>query len=245
MRRFRSFSWKDSNFRICARSFDVVTREIVHQRGLLEAYILRHPGFQTSLVPIALLPNPPVIAGRMAQAALLTGVGPMAAVAGTIAQMASEAAWRTGDKDVIVENGGDVFLACSTTAFVGLHTGSGCPLGDELALAVPADRMPLSVCSSSARMGHSLSLGAADLATVVASDASLADAAATLACNLVRAPGDIDAVLKRITGIAGIGGVVLVKGDRVGLAGDLPALVRSRDPRHGDKVTRDTRSVSE
>lgn len=239
MRCFRSFSWKNSNFRISAPVFDVVTREIIHQRELLEAYISRHPAFRTSLAPVSLLPDPPAIARRMSQAALLTGIGPMAAVAGTIAQMAAEAALREGGADVIVENGGDVFLACSEAVVVGLHAGKAHALGDCLAFSVPADRMPLAVCSSSARMGHSLSLGDCDLATVVARDASLADAAATLACNLVRTRDGIDPALERVAGIAGVDGVLLVKDERVGLAGSLPPLVRSRDPDQGAKVTRD------
>jgi len=245
MRRFRSFSWKDSNFRICASFFDIVTHEITHQRGLLEAYIARHPAFRTSLAPIVLLPDPPAIAKRMSLAASLTGIGPMAAVAGTIAQMAAEAALKQGSTDVIVENGGDVFLACSEAVVVGLHAGKAHALCDRLAFSVPADRMPLAVCSSSARMGHSLSLGDCDLATVVARDASLADAAATLACNLVRTPEDIDPALEHVAGIAGVEGVLMVKGERVGLAGNLPPLVRSRDPAQGAKVTRDARSIPE
>jgi len=105
--------------------------------------------------------------------------------------------------------------------------------------------MPLAICSSSARMGHSLSLGDCDLATVVARDASLADAAATLACNLTRTLHDVDATLARITGIPGVNGLLLVKGERVGLSGRLPPLVRSRDPLQEEKVTRDSRSDPE
>ena len=75
-------------------------------------------------------------------------------------------------------------------------------------------------------MGHSTSLGTCDLATVVAKDAALADAAATQAANLVNSEKDVDVALERIAAIEGIDGVVIVKNDRVGLAGKLPPLIK-------------------
>ena len=73
-----------------------------------------------------------------------------------------------------------------------------------------------------------MSLGDCDLATVVARDAALADAAATQAANLVKQESDIDKALEAIMAIAGIAGVLIVKNERVGLAGQLPPLVKVR-----------------
>ena len=174
----------------------------------------------------------------MARAATAVGVGPMAAVAGTMAQMAAEAAIRDGADEAIVENGGDTYLVCDSPVTVGLYAGNT-PLVDRLAFAIQPDQSPLAVCSSSGRMGHSTSLGDCDLATVTARDASLADAAATQAANLVKTADDIDSALERIAGIDGVDGVLLVKGDRIGLIGNLPSLVRNRDADLGLKVTRD------
>lgn len=241
MTRYQTFHLKDSNFRIRSDAFAQATAAIRRERGLLEAYIERHPEFRTSLVPVGLLPDAPEIARRMAQAASRTGVGPMAAVAGTIAQLAAEAALRAGATEAIVENGGDLYLASPGEVLVALYAGRS-PIGATLAFAVPAERLPLAICSSSSRMGHSLSLGDCDLATVVAADASLADAAATLAANLVRTPADIDSALNTILAIPGIAGVLLVKDDRIGLAGDLPPLVRNADAASQRKITRDRRA---
>ena len=77
-------------------------------------------------------------------------------------------------------------------------------------------------------MGHSTSLGRCDLATVVARDAALADAAATQAANLVTTADDVDRAIERIAAIEGVEGVLIVKDDRVGLAGHLPPLVKIR-----------------
>ena len=72
-----------------------------------------------------------------------------------------------------------------------------------------------------------MSLGDCDLSTVVAKDAALADAAATQAANMVKTANDVDVALERIAGIEGVDGLVIVKDDRVGLAGQLPKLVKT------------------
>lgn len=161
----------------------------------------------------------------MAHAAQLVGVGPMAAVAGAMAQLAAEAALAAGASEVIVDNGGDIYLQITEPAVIGLGTGTR-QLADRLAFSLRAKDTPLAICSSSGRMGHSTRLGKCDLATVVAADAALADAAATQAANLVKTVEDVDSALERIAAIDGIDGVLIVKDDRVGLAGKLPSLVK-------------------
>ena len=236
---YQRFTLRGANFRICCELFDRVTREIVRLRDALERYVGGHDEFLTSLVPVAPRPDAPEIAVGMARAAARVGVGPMAAVAGATAQRAAEAALADGADEAIVENGGDIYLASPRRVVVGLYAASGA-LGDRLALAVSPDRMPIAICSSSSRMGHSMSLGDCDLATAISSSAALADAAATEACNLVRTPDDLDAALAKINAIDGIDGVLIVKGDRVGLIGEVPNLVRNTDADLRVKVTRDT-----
>ena len=237
-RTYARFAYKGANFRIGCDRLDAVRDEIVRQRELLEGYIAGHREFGESLVPVDAKPGAPDVARRMARAARAVGVGPMAAVAGTMAQLAAEAALREGAAEAIVENGGDLFAVCRRPLLVGLYAGRS-PLGGRLALSIRPEQTPLAVCSSSGTMGHSLSLGRCDLATVVARDAALADAAATLAANLVTTPDDIDAALARVAAIPGIGGVLLVKGGRVGMIGRLPELVPNRDVELDLKVTRD------
>jgi len=226
-RTYRAFTYKEAVFRICCERFDDATAEIVRQRHVLEDYLDRHPAFRRSLEPVAPLADAPEVARRMARAARLVGVGPMAAVAGAMAQCAAEAGLRAGAPEAVVENGGDVYLQAVRPVVVGLYAGLG-ELADRLAFSLrPADT-PISICSSSGKMGHSTSLGDCDLAVVVAKDAALADAAATLAANLVRRDADVGPAMKRVADIAGIDGVMIVKNDRVGLAGRLPELVKAR-----------------
>ncbi len=226
-RTYRTFTHKDAAYRICCDAFDAVTAEIVRQRRILEHYIERHRDFGRSFEPIEPNDNAPPIAQRMARAGRLAGVGPMAAVAGAMAQYAGEAGLKAGAREVIVDNGGDIYLRVAESVIIGLDSG-GADLADRLAFSLKADDTPISICSSSGRMGHSTSLGQCDLATVVSKDAALADAAATRAANLVKTAEDVDAALEQITAIEGVDGVLIIKDDRVGLAGQLPSLMKVR-----------------
>jgi ApbE superfamily uncharacterized protein (UPF0280 family) len=165
----------------------------------------------------------------MAAAADVVGVGPMAAVAGAMAQMAAEAGLAAGAAEAIVDNGGDIFMVLRRPAVVRLFAGAGA-VGDRLAFLVRPEDTPLSICSSSGTMGRSMSLGLCDLATVTARDAALADAAATFAGNQVKSAGDIQPALRRIAAIGGVLGVLLVKGDKVGMIGRLPELRTAGTP---------------
>ncbi len=226
-RTYRAFTHREAGLRICCDRFDVVAAEIVRQRGILDDYIRRHPEFQSSLVPLELRAEAPEIARRMARAARLAGVGPMAAVAGAMAQWAAEAALSAGAEEAIVDNGGDIYLKAVEPVVVCLGTGTA-QLADRLAFLLQPEETPASICSSSGKMGHSMSFGLCDLATVVANDGALADAAATQAANLVQTVADLDAALERIMRIPGVAGVLLVKDDRLGLAGRLPQLIKTQ-----------------
>ncbi|MHC4694144.1 MAG: UPF0280 family protein [Planctomycetota bacterium] len=224
-RTYRTFRHREAVFRICCSRFDAVTAEIVRQRKILEDYIEAYPDFRDSFEPVKVGNDAPEVAQRMAGAARLVGVGPMAAVAGAMAQFACEAGLEAGAQEAIVENGGDIYLRAAEPVIIALGTGTA-ELANRLAFSLQADDTPISICSSSGQMGHSESLGECDLATVVAQDAALADAAATQAANFVRTVEDVDSTLERIAGIEGIDGVLIVKDDRIGLSGQLPPLVK-------------------
>ncbi len=194
---------------------------------MLDDYIQRDTEFRDALGPMALRPGAPEVAQRMARAARLVDVGPMAAVAGAMAQCTAEAALQAGAAEAIVENGGDIYLQATEPVTIALDAGTA-RLANRLAFSLRPEDTPLAICSSSGKMGHSMSLGQCDLAVAVAKDAALADAAATQAANLVRTVGEVNEALQQIAAIEGIDGVVIVKDDHVGLAGRLPKLVKAR-----------------
>ena len=225
-RDYRTFTHKEAVFRVSCAEFDAVTDAILRQRRMLEDYIERDPAFGRSFEPVDLLADAPEVARRMDRAARLVGVGPMAAVAGIMAELAALAGIEAGADEAIVENGGDIYLQAAGPVIIGLHPGTA-ELAGRLAFSLDPQDTPIAICSSSGKMGHSMSLGQCDLATVVARDAALADAAATGAANLVNAIEDVDPTLERIAAIEGVDGVLIVKDDRVGLAGRLPRLVKA------------------
>lgn len=208
------------------RHFSAAEEAIRHHRGQLEAYLARHRAFATTLRPISPLPGAPDVVRLMAEAAEPFGVGPMAAVAGAIAQLTLEAMARDGATHAMVDNGGDIALLLNRPARVGLFAGSS-PFRD-LALAFPPRTGIFGVCTSSGTVGHSLSFGCADAATVVASSAIQADAAATALCNVVKEAGRkaLHRTLERFP-LRGLEGILVIAGEYLATRGKLPPLVRT------------------
>jgi ApbE superfamily uncharacterized protein (UPF0280 family) len=188
-------------------------------REMLQGYIERHPSFQTSLKPITISSDAPAVVRAMAEAAEKVGVGPMASIAGAIAEfVGSELLEFT--PEIIIENGGDIFMKSLKKRQVGIYAGESL-LSGRIGLEIEAEDTPLGICTSSGTVGHSLSFGKADAALVVARSTVLADAAATAIGNLVKAPGDIEYALKWAEGIKGLKGVVITQGEHIGLLGDI------------------------
>lgn len=243
-RSFREFHYKDAHFHIHTDAWDEVCDRIIAERLNLEAFIGSHPGFQSSLVPLDVhVPNDllPDTVLRMQDASRLTGLGPMAAVAGTMAQLACETSRASGSSESIVENGGDIYLDCRDEVILGLYTGNNSHF-KNLALKISNSMMPLAVCTSSSRMGHSLSFGDCDLVTVFSKNASLADAAATLGCNSIKSEEDIEPVLNTLLSIEGITAAIIVRDDRFGAVGEIPELIKTAETDLKSKVSRDDQS---
>lgn len=189
------------------------------QRTLLESYIARHPGFLMALEPFPVGDDAPAIARVMEDAGEKAGVGPMAAVAGALAEFVGRELLRFSP-EVIVENGGDIFLKTEKTRLVGVHAGKS-PYTGKIALQIEPAETPLGVCTSSGTVGHSLSFGKADAAIVVSSSAALADAAATAIGNIVKAETDIPQAIEFARGVAGLRGVAVIINDKIGVWGKI------------------------
>lgn len=201
-----------------------LSSRIIHHveavRGRLKNYILLHPEFAESLTPVAVSPGAPEIAVRMAKAAKAAGVGPMAAVAGAMAQSVAER-FVGESPNILVENGGDIFMHSTRDRVIGLLAK---PIeGVRLGLSLPASRFPLAVCASSGTIGHSLSMGRADLVTVLGRDGAMADATATALANMVRAQEDLGPMLAAAKKLKkhGILGVFAQWGEIVAAWGEL------------------------
>jgi ApbE superfamily uncharacterized protein (UPF0280 family) len=210
-----------------ARFMELAEQTIVATRAAIEAYIVRQPGFRTTLEPLAVKADAPAVIRLMADAAMKAQVGPMAAVAGAIAQSTVEAMVAAGASHAIVDNGGDIVLFIDRPVTVGIFTGPA-KIRDIALRFLPRPGI-FSVCTSSGTVGHSLSFGRADAAVVIASDGYLADAMATALGNRVKngRGNEIEQAIQAAL-IDGVEGLLVVAGERMGMGGTLPEIVRTR-----------------
>ena len=194
---------------------------IAEVRSIIEQHIRHNPLFPDSLTPLPMDNQSPEVIRQMLTAGLLTGVGPMAAVAGIVAEQVGLALLAQGIEEVIVENGGDLFVARKQDCTVAVYAGES-PLSGKLGIILKAEQMACGVCCSSGAIGHSLSLGVADAVVVIAASTALADAAATRLGNEIGSKKEtINRALKLAETINGLSGVVIVSDDQLGAWGDI------------------------
>ena len=186
-------------------------------RRQIEKYIQRHPEFKTALRPIEVDEDAGEVPRAMAEAGTKAGTGPMAAVAGAVAEYVGQSLLEDSG-EVIVENGGDVFLRTLKGRTMAVHAGNS-PLSGKLGLKIPPSESPWGVCTSSGTVGHSLSFGKADAVVVLSGSTPLADAAATATCNIVKQQQDIQKALDFAQTIPGVLGTLVIFGNKLGAWG--------------------------
>jgi ApbE superfamily uncharacterized protein (UPF0280 family) len=196
------------------------TRDLVFEsRHQIESYISTHGDFLTALEPYPEDPYAPPVVKEMIECAREVGVGPMASVAGAIAEYVGRHLLEKTNQ-VIVENGGDLFLKASRPVTVSIFAGTS-PLSEKIGLVISPERMPLGVASSSGTVGHSLSLGKADVGCVVSPSAALADAAATALCNRIQGRKDLTRIEEWARNLKGILGALVILGDEIASWGQI------------------------
>lgn len=200
--------------------------EIMRLRAELEYYISLHPEFRTSFIPLPLLPGAPAIAAAMSGAAYNAGVGPMAAVAGAFAQAVGERL-KTEVQEVIVENGGDIYLDCQHDRLVSVFAGKS-KFSEKIGIRINAQDTPMGICTSSGTVGPSISLGLADAVVILGSSGALADAAATGAANLVQSKNDLMKAVEFVQTIQGISGILAIKDDQMAAWGNVEIVALHR-----------------
>jgi ApbE superfamily uncharacterized protein (UPF0280 family) len=198
---------------------DLALQSALRFRAQIEEYIRFHPEFRTSLIPVSSDKLAPDIVSDMLEASHAAGVGPMASVAGAIAEYVGRDLLRESS-NVIVENGGDLFIYIENDISVGIFAGDS-PLTGKIALRIDANESPLGLCTSSGTVGHSLSFGKADAVCIKAHSAALADAVATAVGNLILKKTDVKRGLERAMSITGVLGALIVKGDTLAVQGSM------------------------
>ena len=199
---------------------------IFEAREEVKRFIRTDPTFLHTLEPYDPPDDAPPIVRRMCFASKAAEVGPMAAIAGAIAEEAVHAMVKRGARQAIVDNGGDIAMRIARPVTVGIFAGSS-PIRDAALRFAPEEGI-ISVCTSSGTVGHSLSFGRADAAVAIAKDAALADAAATALGNGVKSKdaAAIEAAMAPLHA-AGIRGMLVIIGDLLVASGEVPPIVRA------------------
>ncbi|MBF0572972.1 MAG: UPF0280 family protein [Desulfamplus sp.] len=232
---------KETDLHIQAESdlSEIALREVLALRGFVETYISIHHQFKTSFVPVEpILPVVPKIIADMIDAGKKARVGPMAAIAGAIAEHTGQELLKYSS-EVIVENGGDIFFKTNSDTVFSIFAGKS-PLSMKIGVRIPPpksnfntgaensslkslniDKIGMAICTSSGTVGHSISFGKADAATVISQSCSIADAAATAIGNIVKKESDIEKAIEVGQNIEGVDGIVIIKGGRLGAWGDV------------------------
>jgi ApbE superfamily uncharacterized protein (UPF0280 family) len=215
------------------RYIELAKDEIQRQRRELERFGRWHPYFLVTLEQYQLGEaggvgerETPEIVRRMIESTEKFGIGPMAAVAGTLSELAVEAMCDAGATYAMVDNGGDIALLSDREVLVGIYAGAS-PFSNKIALRLAPSPALQAVCTSSGTVGHSISFGIADAATVVGTSASLADAAATALGNAVTDAQEIKAAFRAISHVAGITGALVIHKDVLATWGNLQELVKT------------------
>lgn len=249
------FSEKESDVTIISDSKQAILKAkeaLSINRKELELYVSKHESFLTSFSPVKAAEDSSRIIDLMVDASERCGVGPMAAVAGALADLMLEAMFSMPTqnergyivpKNALVENGGEIIIDTKEPMKIGLYAGFN-RLNLNLGFLIEEKDCPIGIGTSSATIGHAVSLGQADSVSVFAENAAIGDAAATKICNLVK--GDdiersIKAGLDALDEIDGAFGAFICREDKIGQAGNLPKIIKIEGDREKiivDKLSR-------
>lgn len=212
---------QETDLFICSETnlTDHALQSILKYRRFIETYIKHHPEFLTSLHPLNDDRLAPKIVRDMLLYSSIASVGPMASVAGAIAEYVGNDLLLI-NRNIIIENGGDIFLKTDDDLTVSIFAGDS-PLNYTVNLLLKSEQMPIGVCTSSGTIGHSLSFGKADAVCVLSKSSTMADAAATAIGNTVKSKNNIKTALEKGIKIKGVLGIVIIVGDNFGAIGDI------------------------
>ncbi len=231
-RTYRDFDESDGfhTFRVVVETSDLYVKAlspleeetealIKKYRAQIEWAIARRPEFLTSLEPLEDNSADSPIVASMIRAGKKAGTGPMAAVAGAVAEFVGKELLQWSP-EVIIENGGDVFIKVARPIVVGIFAGNS-RLSGKFGIQVQPTILPIGICTSSARVGPSLSLGISDAATIISKDTPLADAVATAMGNRIMSPKDLKSAVEWAVSVPGVEGALAAVDDKMAVLGDL------------------------
>jgi len=231
------FSEKESDVTIISESRTAISRAkkaFFHHRAVLEDFVEKNDTFKNSFSPVKVSSEEEKIIKLMSEASFICDVGPMATVAGALADLMLESMQNNRIKVKMVENGGELSIDSESPLNIALFAGEN-PLNINLGFRIKNEDCPIGIATSSATVGHAISLGQSDAVTVFAENATLADGGATKIGNIVKGK-DIELSIKKALDLADdlewIRGVLISREDKVGYTGKLPEIIKIEGDKH-------------
>ena len=207
-------------------------RYIYSIRRDLKNYILKNNDFLLSIDPIAVEGDLPLIVEKMIESSGIADVGPMACVAGTISELSLDYLINLDSKYSIVENGGDISLINDEKVLCGIYSNNEV-LGNDIAFEIRPRKKPLGICTSSGKIGHSISFGQADSVTIISKSSSVGDGLATRIANEVNGETSEDKLTNALECCENyrefFDGVLIISSEHVGTVGRLPKIVEANE----------------
>jgi len=215
-------SFRESDLLICTDKEidkDLARDILIKYYGEVDGYTKRNPLFLTSLSPLEQDNTAPPIVKEMIENSRLAGIGPFSSVAGAIAQYVGTELLGFSS-EIIVENGGDLFLKIKEDKSLGVYLGERLGVRN-ISLKLKKRDYAFGIASSSSVIGHSLNLGRADLVTVVAKNSIAADGFATALSNKIKKRQDVDEVLEEARNTPPIEGLLIAFEGNIFLQGNI------------------------
>ena len=229
---FEEIDIEQTHIRLKSDLDDINLKQYIFKiRQELKSYITRNPDFSLAIEPLKYNEeNLSEIVLKMYESSAKADVGPMACVAGTISEMSLDFLINNGSTYSIVENGGDIALINDKTVLCGIYSNNEI-LGNNIAFKIKPRKYPLGVCTSSGKIGHSISFGSSDSVSVISKSPSIADGLATRIANEVNGQNSEDKVSNALECGENyrelFDGVLIISGENVGTIGRLPKIVES------------------
>ena len=184
-----------------------IEEEVKKQREILERYIKIHPEFYFSFSPVEVESNEEIIK-LMSLSSKLTKTGPMASVAGAIAEIIGRK-FLPLSEEIFIENGGDIFLNLKNEVKIGIYAGKS-PFSMKIGIKIKKEN-PVGIATSSGTVGHSFSYGDADAVTVISNSSAFSDGAATYFGNLIKGKIDKELIEREINDFPFIEGMLIIR----------------------------------
>lgn len=183
----------------------------------IQSYAIRDPAFRSSKRPIEVPDSAPDIVRQMVEQSAIAGVGPMFTFRGALTEF-------VGRK--IAEASSEVAITCGDDHFVITRRRARLALGrsvkgqdHRLAIVVRPEVGPQGIFA--AMESSPMRAESAGGLVVAARSCILADAAGAGATAILSKPNSLRAALTYLRRLPGVHGAMVIRGDRIGVAGAL------------------------